>query len=105
MNKQELILAYKNEKNPDTKERLLLAKQVFFDGQVASHVAKSMGHVRSWAYKWLDRFKEDGVDGIHDKQRTGRPPKIPKGMKQDAIQNKNKGGTYHCTNKEIQDKP
>ena len=52
-----------------------LVKQVLFDNQIASHVAKSLGHVRSWAYKWLDRFKEYGVDGMHDKQRTGRPPK------------------------------
>lgn len=78
MNEQELILAYKNEKDASTKERLLLAKQVLLDGQIASHVAESLGHVRSWAYKWLARFEEEGTEGMHDRQRTGRPPKIPK---------------------------
>ncbi len=78
MNEQELIQAYKNEKDVKTKERLFLVKQVFFDNQIASHVAKNLGHVRSWPYKWLGRFKEHGMDGLHDRQRTGRPPKIPK---------------------------
>ncbi len=78
MNEQELIQACKDEKDVRVKERLLLARQVLFDDQTASHVAKSLGHVRSWAYKWLDRFKEYGADGMHDRQRTGRPPKIPR---------------------------
>ena len=41
--------------------------------------------VRSWAYKWPDRFKEFGIDGLYDLPRTGRPPKIPK-EKPDAIE-------------------
>ena len=51
MNEQELIQAYKNEKDAKTKERLFLVRQVFFDNQIASHVAKNLGHVRSWPYK------------------------------------------------------
>ena len=78
MNKQKLIQAYKNEKNVKVKERLFLIKQVLLDNHIASHVAKSLGRVRSWAYKWLDRFKEYGIDGMYDKPRTGRPPKISK---------------------------
>ena len=79
MNEQELIQAYKNEKDAKTKERLFLVRQVFSDNQTASHVAKNLGHVlRSWPYKWPDRFEEHGMDGLHDRQRTGRPPKMPK---------------------------
>ena len=48
MNEQELIQAYKSEKDVKTKERLFLVKQVFSDNQTASHVAKNLGHVRSW---------------------------------------------------------
>ncbi len=58
MNNLQLIQAYKNEKNVKVKERLFLIKQVLLDKQIASHVAKSLRRVRSWAYKWLDRFKE-----------------------------------------------
>jgi len=77
MNNQKLIQAYRYENNVKVKERLFLIKQVLLDNQIASHVAKSLGRVRSWAYKWLKRFTEYGIDGLQDKSRTGRPPKIP----------------------------
>ena len=51
MNEQELIKAYKDEKDVKVKERLFLIKQVLLDKNIASHVAKSLGRVRSWAYK------------------------------------------------------
>jgi len=76
MNKQQLIQAYRNETDLNVKERLFLIKQVLFDNQIASHVAKSLGRVRSWAYKWLERFKKHGIDGLQDLPRTGRPPKV-----------------------------
>ena len=78
MNEQELIKAYKDEKNVKVKERLFLIKQVLLDKNIASHVAKSLGRVRSWAYKWLRRFTEYGIAGLHDMPRTGRPTSIPK---------------------------
>lgn len=78
MNQQKIIQAYKDEKNVKVKERLFLIKQVLLDKQIASHVAKSLGRVRSWAYKWLKRFTAYGIDGLCDKARTGRPTSIPK---------------------------
>ncbi len=68
----------KREGCQNKRERLFLVKQVFFDNQTASHVARNLGHVCSWPCKWPGRFKEYGMDGLHDRQRTGRPPKIPK---------------------------
>ena len=56
MNEQQLIQAYRNETNLKVKERLFLIKQVMLDNHIASHVAKSLGRVRSWAYKWIQRF-------------------------------------------------
>ena len=29
-----------------------------------------------WAYKWLKRFDESGLDGLKDRPRSGRPPEI-----------------------------
>ncbi len=78
MNNLQLIQAYKDEKNVKVKERLFLIKQVLLDKQIASHVAHSLGRVRSWAYKWLDRFTEYGIAGLQDLPRTGRPTSIPK---------------------------
>jgi putative transposase len=77
MNNLQLIQAYKDEKNVKVKERLFLIKQVLLDKQIASHVAKSLGRVRSWAYKWIERFNEFGINGLHDLPRTGRPTSIP----------------------------
>ncbi len=78
MNNLKLIQAYKDEKNVKVKERLFLIKQVLLDKQIASHVARNLGRVRSWAYKWLERFAEHGVAGLQDLPRTGRPTSIPK---------------------------
>jgi len=33
---------------------------------------------RAWAYKWYKRYNEDGLDGLKDKERSGRPPDVPK---------------------------
>jgi len=78
MNNSQLIQAYKHEKDVKVKERLFLIKQVLLDNQIASHVAKSLGRVRSWAYKWLKRFVKYGIDGLQDRHRTGRPTRISK---------------------------
>lgn len=77
MNKQKLIQAYNNEKDVKVKERLFLVKQVLVDNQIASHVAKHLGRVRAWAYKWLYRYKKHGIAGLYDMPRTGRPSKVP----------------------------
>lgn len=78
MNNQKLIQAYKDEKNVKVKERLFLIKQVLLDKQIASHVARNLGRVRSWAYKWLERFAKHGIAGLQDLPRTGRPTSISK---------------------------
>ncbi len=78
MNEQQLIQAYRHEKDVRVKERLFLIKQVVLDKKIASHVAKSLGRVRSWAYKWIKRFNELGINGLHDLPRPGRPVSIPK---------------------------
>ena len=33
---------------------------------------------RAWAYKWLKRFDKEGLEGLKDKPRSGRPPDVPK---------------------------
>ena len=41
-------------------------------------VAKELHRCRAWAYKWYKRYNEDGLDGLKDQPRTGRPPDVPK---------------------------
>lgn len=33
-------------------------------------------------YKWLDRFDKEGPDGLYDRPRSGRPPKVDEHVKE-----------------------
>ena len=72
--------AYKKEKDSNVKERILLVKRVKIDKQEAASVAEhELNRSRWWwAYKWFKRYNEDGLDGLKDKERSGRPPDVPK---------------------------
>jgi putative transposase len=71
--------AYKKEKDSNVKERILLVRRVKIDKQEASSVAENeLKRSRWWAYKWLHRFDKDGLDGLKDQPRTGRPPDVSK---------------------------
>ena len=73
---------YKKEKDSSVKERILLVKRFKIDKQEAVSVAEpELNRSRWWwAYKWLHRFDKDGLDGLKDKERSGRPPDVPKGV-------------------------
>lgn len=71
--------AYKKEKDSNVKERILLVRRVKIDKQEAASVAENeLNRSRWWAYKWLHRFDEEGLEGLKDQSRTGRPPDVPK---------------------------
>ena len=71
--------AYKKEKDSNVKERILLVKRVKIDKQEAASVAEhELNRSRWWAYKWLHRFDKDGLDGLKDQPRSGRPLDVPK---------------------------
>ena len=70
--------AYKKEKDSNVKERILLVKHVKIDKQEAASVAEhELNRSRWWAYKWLHRFDKEGLDGLKDQPRSGRPPDVP----------------------------
>ena len=65
-------------KKANIKERILLVKRVKIDKQEAASVAENeLNRSRWWAYKWLHRFDKEGLDGLKDKERSGRPPDVP----------------------------
>jgi len=74
--KESLEKVYRNEVDPDVKERLLLILRVKGDGAVSARVAKELHRTRPWASKWLRRYDAEGIDGLKDKPRSGRPPKL-----------------------------
>ncbi|MGH9910568.1 MAG: winged helix-turn-helix domain-containing protein [Nitrososphaerales archaeon] len=69
--------AYRNEKDADLRERILLVRRVREDKKEASSVAEKEFHrSRWWAYKWLKRFDNTGLEGLKNKHRSGRPPEV-----------------------------
>lgn len=74
--RNELEELYKEEDSPDVKERLLLILRVEGDGMIPARVAKELHRSRFWTSFWLRRYGQEGVDGLKDKPRDGRPPKL-----------------------------
>lgn len=47
------------------------------DGDRPSHVATRLGLSRMTVYTWLARFNADGLAGLRDRTRSGRPATYP----------------------------
>ena len=72
-----LDYAYRTEHNGDVRERLLLVRRVLEDNEQTVRVAENEFHrSRWWAYKWVKRYAESGLEGLKNLPRTGRPPQI-----------------------------
>ena len=69
--------AYRNARDADVRERILLITRVRLDKNEASGVAEKEFHrSRWWAYKWLKRFDNAGLKGLGNRHRSGRPPEV-----------------------------
>ena len=60
------------------KEYKLVRRITYKYKQHIEDVAKELHRCRAWAYKWYKRYNYDGLDGLKDKERSGRPPDVPK---------------------------
>ena len=65
------------EKDVKVKERMLLVLNVVYHGRIAAHVAKDLHRSRSWACQWLKRYNIQGLDGLKDIPKSGRPTELP----------------------------
>ena len=71
-------IAYKRESNASIRERILLIRRIISDGQNIRMVSTEELHRSiAWAYKWLRRFDKEGLEGLKNKPRSGRPPDVP----------------------------
>jgi putative transposase len=60
------------------RERILLIRRIMSDDQDIRMVSKEELHRSiAWAYKWLRRFDKEGLEGLKNKPRSGRPPNMP----------------------------
>jgi putative transposase len=83
---------YKRESNTKVKERLLLILRVEGDEQLSAHVVKAIHRSKPWASYWLDRYNKEGIDGLKDRSKSGRPPEIPEelaiGIRKELLEGK-----------------
>ena len=66
------------EPSSKVRERLLLILKVKHDDMLPAHAADELHRSRPWSLYWLDRFSREGIKGIKDRSKSGRPTKIPK---------------------------
>ena len=73
----ELLQAYKKEKNNRKKERLHAMCMIKINEHTIAKTAKEMFCTYQCVRNWLCRFEEYGLEGLEDLPRSGRPPLIP----------------------------
>ena len=76
MEREELLQLYKEEKDPNVKDRLMLNIRVRFENNSITEAAHSLGKVTSWGSKWYRRFAKAGLEGLQNLPRPGRPARI-----------------------------
>ena len=69
---------YRQESNPDVRERIFIVRRIVEYKQHIINVAKELHRCRAWAYKWYKRYNDHGLQGLKDRTRSGRTPYLPK---------------------------
>ncbi len=59
-----------------TQARLLLAIALMLDGWSRTDAARAAGMDRQTLRDWVHRYNAEGVDGLRDRPRSGRPPQL-----------------------------
>ena len=45
-------------------------------------MAQELHRARSWAYKWCKRYSDEGLEGLRDKPRSGKPSVVSKEVRE-----------------------
>lgn len=56
----------------------MLIIRISSDKQSVESVSQELHRARSWAYKWYKRYNDEGLEGLRDRPRSGKPSTIPK---------------------------
>ncbi len=57
---------------------MIVLNVVYSDRRIAAQVAKDLHRSRGWACWWLKRYYDEGIEGLKDRPKSGRHPKIAK---------------------------
>jgi putative transposase len=100
--KNELIRLYKKETNLKVKERLLLVVKIENDNIIPAYAADELHRSRPWALNWLKRYREEGIDGLKNRPKSGRHPEISEETVYE-IKNELASSKHGWTTKQVED--
>jgi len=72
--RQELIHLVRASLTPNALARRARMVLLRAEGLPIMHIAKQLVADRSAVRKWIRRYTQDGLNGLKDKPRSGRPP-------------------------------
>ena len=52
---------------------MLLVLNVVYNDIIPAQTARDLHRSRAWASDWLKRYDEEGIEGLKDKTKSGRP--------------------------------
>ena len=56
---------------------MLFVIKVENENVIPAYAADELHRSRPWALYWLKRYREEGLEGLKDRPKSGRPPDIP----------------------------
>ena len=80
---------------------MLLVIKVEHDNVIPAYAADELHRSRLWALYWLDRFSAEGIDGLKNRPKSGRPPDIPREVVYE-ITNQLSSRKEGCTTKQVE---
>jgi putative transposase len=81
---------------------MLLVLNVAYDKHIPAQVTRDLHRSRTWASDWLKRYREEGIEGLRDRPKSGRPPNIPKEIEY-KIKNQLSSSKQGWTTKQVYD--
>ena len=104
LTKESFEKIYRHEQNIKTKERMLLVLNVVYQGKVstAAQVARDLHRSKSWASDWLKRYDKEGINGLKDRTKSGRPTEISEEIGY-QIRKELKESNYGWTTKQMEE--
>ena len=93
---------YRSEQDVKTKERMLLVLNVIYQDKVCAHVARDLHRSRAWACEWLKRYSKEGIKGLKNRQKSGRPSELSEEITC-QIKEELKESSYGWTTKQVEE--
>jgi putative transposase len=84
---------YRYEQDLKTKERMLLIFIVVYQRKASAvQIARDLHRSKSWTCVWLKRYDKEGIEGLKNRPKSGRPIELSEDIeyqfKQELKQNK-----------------